>query len=80
MNFPLYLRIPGWCDKANVMVNGKVTNTSLKPGSYARIEKKWKQGDVIELVLPMQLKKDTWEKNKNSVSINYGPAYIFIKD
>jgi len=73
VDFPLYMRIPGWCDKANVMVNGKAMNVPLKAGSYAKIEKKWKQGDVVELVLPMQLKKDTWEKNKNSVSINYGP-------
>jgi len=79
VDFPLYLRIPGWCDKANIMVNGKTTNTSLKPDSYARIEKKWKQGDVVELVLPMQLKKETWEKNKNSVSINYGPLTFSLK-
>lgn len=79
VDFPLYLRIPGWCDKANIMVNGKTTNASLKPDSYARIEKKWKQGDVVELVLPMQLKKETWEKNKNSVSINYGPLTFSLK-
>lgn len=77
--FPLYLRIPNWCDKASILVNGKVSQITLKPGSYARIEKKWKQGDVIEMVLPMQLKKDTWEKNKNSVSINYGPLAFSLK-
>ncbi len=79
ISFPLYLRIPGWCDKADVMVNGKTTNTSFKSGSYARIEKKWKQGDVIELILPMHLRKETWEKNKNSVSINYGPLTFSLK-
>lgn len=77
--FPLYLRIPGWCNKANVMVNGKTTNFTIKSGSYVKVEKKWKQGDVIELILPMQLQKETWEKNKNSVSINYGPLTFSLK-
>lgn len=78
-DFPVYLRIPGWCNTANVMVNGKAANTAVKPGSYVKIEKRWKQGDVIELNLPMQLKKQTWKKNKNSVSINYGPLTFSLK-
>jgi hypothetical protein len=79
VSFPLYLRIPGWCEGAHVMVNGKAVQSALKAGSYAKIEKKWKKGDVVELVLPMQLKKDTWDKNKNSVSINYGPLTFSLK-
>ena len=78
-NFPLYLRIPGWCAKANVTINGKPANTSFKPGSYIRIEKEWRRGDVVELTLPMELGKETWEKNKNSVSINYGPLTFSLK-
>ena len=61
------------------MVNGSTENVVLEAGSYARIERKWKQGDVVELVLPMKLKKDTWAKNKGSVSINYGPLTFSLK-
>ena len=78
-NFPLYLRIPNWCGDAKLTINGVVQTVGLGAGSYARIERKWKQGDVVELVLPMKLKKEDWVKNKNSVSISYGPLTFSLK-
>ena len=78
-NFPLYLRIPNWCVNAKLTINGVVQTVALGAGSYARIERKWKQGDVVELVLPMKLKKEDWVKNKNSVSISYGPLTFSLK-
>ena len=77
--FPLYLRIPNWCTTARVIVNGVAAPTDFNAGSYARIERKWMQGDSIELILPMRLTKDEWQKNKNSVSINYGPLTFSLK-
>ena len=79
VNFPLYFRIPNWCSNAKVIVNGTEQSNIFEAGSYARIERKWKQGDVIQLMLPMKLKKDTWDKNKGSVSINYGPLTFSLK-
>ncbi|CAN5399397.1 glycoside hydrolase family 127 protein [soil metagenome] len=78
-SFPLYLRIPNWCSDAKISINGITTGVTFEPGSYARIERKWKQGDVVELLLPMHLTKETWQKNKNSVSINYGPLTFSLK-
>ena len=78
-NFPLYFRIPNWCSNAKVIVNGTEQSFNFEAGSYARIERKWKQGDVVELMLPMKLKKDTWDKNKGSVSIHYGPLTFSLK-
>ncbi|CAN5533509.1 glycoside hydrolase family 127 protein [soil metagenome] len=78
-SFPLYLRIPNWCSIASIKVNGVDEKVVVEPGSYARIETKWKQGDVVELVLPMKLKKQDWTKNKNSVSISYGPLTFSLK-
>jgi hypothetical protein len=78
-SFPLYLRIPNWCNSATIKVNGVEEKVVVEPGSYARIEAKWKQGDVVELVLPMKLKKQDWTKNKNSVSISYGPLTFSLK-
>jgi len=79
VSFPLYLRIPGWCSNASVKINGETENTSLAPGSYAIINKKWKQGDVVELMLPMKLQIHIWQKNKSSVSVNYGPLTFSLK-
>jgi hypothetical protein len=79
VSFPLYLRIPRWCSDAKVMINGNAINVNATPGSYIRIENKWKQGDVIELSLPMQLSLTKWTENKNSVSVNYGPLTFSLK-
>jgi hypothetical protein len=77
--FPLYLRIPSWCSNATVTLNGKEVNTDATAASYIRIENNWKNGDVIELTLPMQLKMREWKENKNSVSLNYGPLTFSLK-
>lgn len=79
VSFPLYLRIPAWCTAAKVKINGVMQGASFEAGSYARLERKWKPGDVVEILLPMKLSKDTWIKNKNSISINYGPLTFSLK-
>jgi hypothetical protein len=77
--FPLYLRIPGWCASARVRVNGVDVDVRLTPDGYAKIEKTWVDGDVVNLDLPMQIQVRTWEQNKNSVSVSYGPLSFSLK-
>jgi hypothetical protein len=77
--FPLYLRIPGWCKNASVIINGVRQETTFPPDTYARIENTWKNGDKIELEMPMEITLTTWTKNKNSVSVNYGPLTFSLK-
>ena len=77
--FPLMLRIPGWCENASLTINNKEIKNKLESGSFAIIEKKWQNGDQIELTLPMELKLVTWKEKKNSVSINRGPLTYSLK-
>ncbi|MDH7462439.1 glycoside hydrolase family 127 protein [Chitinophagaceae bacterium 26-R-25] len=77
--FPLYLRIPEWSEGAVVKVNHKKISTPVKTSGYVNLSNTWKQGDVVELVLPMKLALRTWDKNKNSVSVNYGPLTYSLK-
>ena len=79
VSFPLYLRVPRWCKDAKVMINGNLVDVDATPSSYIRLENKWKQGDVIELTLPMELALKLWTENKNSVSVNYGPLTFSLK-
>ena len=46
---------------------------------YIKLSNTWKNGDKVVLQLPMNLKIRTWEKNKNSVSVNYGPLTYSLK-
>ncbi|MGC4038181.1 MAG: glycoside hydrolase family 127 protein [Chitinophagaceae bacterium] len=77
--FPLYLRVPGWCENALVSVNGISSGVKANAGSYIRLMNKWKQGDIVELKLPMQIRVKEWAKNKNSVSVEYGPLTLSLK-
>lgn len=77
--FPLYFRIPAWADKATVKINNQPVNVTAVAGQYVRIAGSWKNGDAIALSFPMKLQARTWEKNKGSVSINYGPLTYSLK-
>jgi Beta-L-arabinofuranosidase, GH127 catalytic domain/Beta-L-arabinofuranosidase, GH127 middle domain len=71
--FPLYLRIPGWCSAPAIQINGEPVPIDAKPLSYVVLEQTWKPGDEIKLELPMHITVQTWTKNHDSVSVNYGP-------
>lgn len=79
VRFPLYLRIPAWCEGASLEINGKAEDVKADASNYLRIDRIWKTGDLINLVLPMKLSINTWTQNGNSVSINYGPLTYSLK-
>lgn len=76
LEFPLHLRIPQWCSKANIKINGK-SFQEAQGNSIVTINREWKQGDVVELILPMHILKNTWVEN--SVSIERGPITYALK-
>lgn len=77
--FPVHLRIPKWCSNPVVKVNGSEIVVDSDPSSYIRLSRTWKRGDKIELRLPMTPKQRTWEGNKHSVSVDYGPLTFSLK-
>ncbi|MET4082795.1 hypothetical protein ABIB40_002759 [Pedobacter sp. UYP30] len=79
VNFPLYLRIPEWCKSPVIKVNGKVVVVDATAGEYVKVTKLWKNKDQITLQLPMDITVKQWAKNKNSVSVNYGPLTYSLK-
>jgi hypothetical protein len=79
VSFPLYLRIPAWCKAAQVMINSKPVKVVATPGSYVRVEREWKNRDVITLDLPMEISVRHWNHNHDSVSVDYGPLTFSLK-
>ena len=51
--FTMALHIPGWAGNTKVTVNKKTVSGTLCRG-YFYLEREWKTGDELELVLPMQ--------------------------
>ncbi len=77
--FPIYIRIPGWCRQPEIKVNGSVLKAKLVPGSYARLEARWKNNDQIVANFPMELNMQIWQVNQNSASLNLGPLTFSLK-
>jgi hypothetical protein len=71
--FPLYLRVPRWCDAAAVSVNGKGADVKFKPLAFIRLAREWRNGDTVTLRMPMTLAVRPWPKNQDAVSVDYGP-------
>ena len=55
----LRLRIPLWCEGATVKVNGRTKGKDLTPGSFFAVERDFRSGDRIEIVLPMETRRRT---------------------
>ena len=79
VRFPLYLRIPRWCRAPAIGLNGKPVAVEAGPLSYIILEREWKDGDTVTVRLPMALGVRTWKKNKNAVSVDYGPLTFSLK-
>lgn len=68
--FPLVLRIPGWAGAARVSVNG-ANITGVTAGSFATVARRWKNGDKVELVFPMDIRLA--RDYHNSAVVERGP-------
>ncbi|MDR2384404.1 MAG: glycoside hydrolase family 127 protein [Tannerella sp.] len=70
IEFPLHLRVPEWCREASVSVNGEKVRTA-KGGTVAIVSRSWKNGDKVELFLPVEISVSRWYEN--SIAVERGP-------
>jgi DUF1680 family protein len=76
--FGVNLRIPGWLDRpAEIAVNGKRISLSAQPGRFARISRRWRQGDRIELTLPFHFRAVPVDnRHPDTVAVMRGPVML----
>jgi hypothetical protein len=77
--FPLYLRIPSWCRDPRILINGRKIEGKTVPGEWARIERVFQKGDVVELHLPMEVNVRNMDPSRASFSIHRGPLAFSLK-
>ena len=75
--FPFHLRIPGWCKQPVVKLNGKPLTVDAYPGTVTRINREWKEGDILSLELPMEVTVSRWYEN--SAVVERGPLVYALK-
>ncbi|MCF7848860.1 MAG: glycoside hydrolase family 127 protein [Kiritimatiellales bacterium] len=76
------VRIPGWCEGAVVKVNGK--NVQAAPaGKYVSVKRKWNDGDVVELNMPMHPRvippNPKVKAQEGRTALMYGPVVYCIE-
>ena len=75
--FTLALRRPYWAGAGfSVKVNGHSLEHVSKPDSYVEIDRTWKSGDTVELVLPKTLRKEPLADNPNRFAVMWGPLAL----
>lgn len=82
-DFALRLRIPGWCDGARIAVNGTDFNTEVSAGTYAKVRRLWKKGDVLTLNLPMSTRlieaNPLVEECRGQIVVQRGPIIYCLE-
>jgi hypothetical protein len=68
--FAISLRVPAWCVSPSLTVNGDSIALQVTNG-YAKVVREWRNGDVIRLHLPMEVR--TVSRNLYAVSVERGP-------
>ncbi|WP_328541028.1 beta-L-arabinofuranosidase domain-containing protein [Streptomyces sp. NBC_00344] len=76
--FPLHLRIPGWCSGPELKVNGAAVAAADGP-AFAKVDRTWRNGDVVTLRLPQRTALRTWPVGHGAVSVDHGPLTYSLK-
>jgi DUF1680 family protein len=73
----LRVRVPAWATLGYfIKVNGQDKPVDAKPGSYISLGRDWKDGDVIELRMPLGFHLDRVMDRPNLASLCYGPVVL----
>ena len=76
--FKIFVRHPAWVAAGGfrVKVNGRAVKLDSMPSSYAAIERTWKNGDRIDVALPMRTTVEGLPDGSAWYSILHGPILL----
>ncbi len=75
--FALRVRHPAWAgDGFRMKVNGQAHPVASEPGSYATIDRAWRDGDVVEVSLPMALRFEAFADDPSRGAFLFGPIVL----
>ena len=72
----IHVRVPGWVDGGSVKINGRDLEAFAQPGSYLALTREWRDGDKIEVALPMKLTTEPLPGDPTLRAAVYGPLLL----
>lgn len=72
----LRIRVPGWCEGGNARLNGRPIEAFASAGSQLVLDRLWKDGDRVELQLPMRLRREALPDDASIQALTYGPIVL----
>ena len=74
--FPIRIRNPHWVRNIALEINGKRINCSTDQYGYWVVNRKWKDGDKITVILPSDVHYEAMPDNPDRRALFYGPVLI----
>jgi uncharacterized protein len=73
----LRVRVPWWANRGGtVKVNGEALPAFSSPSSYLVLDRNWKEGDRVEVSLPMNLHVEPMPDDPTLQAVMYGPLVL----
>jgi DUF1680 family protein len=72
----LRVRVPGWSKHGSAKLNGKPVEGFAAPGGYLVVEREWRDGETLEIKLPMGLRTEAMPDDDTLKAFLHGPIVL----
>ncbi len=77
LNMNINVRYPSWASKGIIIkINDEEKKFAENPGSFISLNRTWKDGDIIDVKIPMSLRLESMPDNPNRLAVCYGPLVL----
>jgi len=72
----LRLRVPSWAEGGSARLNGRPLESFAAPGSWLAVRRTWREGDRVELTLPLRARFEAAPDDPRTQAAIYGPIVL----
>jgi DUF1680 family protein len=77
VRMPLWIRVPYWvAEGASARLNRRRMESFAEPGGYFVVDRVWRDGDTLELSLPMRLHLQPMPDDDSIQAVMFGPLVL----
>ena len=79
--FTLKIRYPEWVEQGalRITVNGKQVAASIGADRYVSVRRQWRDGDKVDILLPMKTRLEQMPDKSNYYAVLHGPVVLAAK-